>query len=455
MIGIRNPIRTRDPNNDPGDPKSAEVWVNELRLSDFIEDGGWAANAHLQARLADLGTVDMVGQATTPGWGSIDKKVNERSKEEAYTYDISTTMELGKFFPEESGVRLPVYAGFSETRIKPQYNPLDPDITLKDALKEAKTEAERDSIRSISEDYSRRKTISINNAGITKRGEKSHAWDLANFSVNYTYNETYRSNTRTEIDLEKNYKGGINYNFEAQPQNIMPFKNVKFLNSPVFRIIKDFNFYPFPKSISFRTDISRYYNEVKTRNINNPNLLINPTFRKDFEWTRIFDMKYDLTRQLKIDFTSTNIARIDEPEGAADKKRYRTEYENWRDSVLTNLKHFGRTTSYNHFINVTYNLPINKLPLLSWVNANARFGSDYSWLAGALYPDSMKINLGNTIKNHNELTFSATGNLANLYSKSKFLKNIENNARPDAVQRMKTEYKTVTYTRSKVNNRSF
>jgi len=453
MVGIRNPIRTRDPANDSGDPKSAEVWVNELRLSDFIENGGWAANAHLQARLADLGTVDVVGQASTPGWGSIDKKVNERSKEEIYKYDVSASLDLGKFFPEETGVRLPVYAGFSETRIKPQYNPLDPDIELKDALREAENEQVRDSIKAISEDYSRRKTISINNAGITKRGEKPRAWDLANFSVNYTYNETYRSNTKTEIDLEKNYKGGLNYNYEAQPENIMPFKNVKFLNSPVFRIIKDFNFYPFPKSISFRTDISRYYNEVKTRNINNPNLLISPTFRKDFEWSRIFDIKYDLTRQLKIDFTSTNIARIDEPEGAADRKRYQSDYENWRDSVLTNLKQFGRTISYNHYINVTYNLPINKIPLLSWINANARFGSDYSWLAGALYPDTMNINLGNVIKNHSELALSGTANFSTLYSKSKFLKNIDNNTRPGAVQRMKTEYKTVTFNRNNVNFR--
>ena len=142
-------------------------------------------------------------------------------------------MELGKFFPEEAGVRLPVYIGYSETRIKPQYNPLDPDITLKDALDEAPDKQSRDSIRSISEDYARRKTISINNAGITRRGEKAQAWDLANFSVNYTFNETYRSNTKTEIDLERNYKGGINYNYEANPQNITPFKNVKFLNSPI------------------------------------------------------------------------------------------------------------------------------------------------------------------------------------------------------------------------------
>ncbi len=450
MIGVRNPIKTRNPDNDDGDPKSGEIWVNELRLSDFIENGGWAANAHLQARLADLGTVDFVGQASTPGWGSIDKKVNERSKEEVIKYDVSSSLELGKFFPEELGVRLPVYVGYSESHIKPQYNPLDPDILLKDALDEAVDEEARDSIKNIAEEYSRRKTISINNAGITKRGEKSHAWDLANFSVNYTYNETLNTSTKTEIDLEKNYKGGINYNYEAQPENIMPFKNVKFLNSPIFRLIKDFNFYPFPKSISFRTDISRYYNEIKTRNINNPNLIIAPTFRKDFEWARMLDIKYDLTRQLKIDFTSTNIARVDEPEGGVDKKRYRTDYENWKDSVLTNLKNFGRTTSYNHYFNVTYNLPVNKIPLLSWVNANARFGSDYSWLAGSLYPDSMNINLGNSIENHNELTFTAMGNLATLYNKSKFLKNIENNTRPDAVQRMKAEFKTVTYSRDNV-----
>lgn len=451
MIGVRNPIKNRRPQDDDGDPKSGEIWVNELRLSDFIENSGWAANAHLQARLADLGTVDFVGQASTPGWGSIDKKVNERSKEEVIKYDVSSTVELGKFFPEKLGVRLPVYVGYSESRIKPQYNPLDPDILLKDALNEAVDKKARDSIKSIAEEFSRRKTISINNAGITKRGEKAHAWDLANLSVNYTYNEIYNSNTKTEIDIEKNYRGGINYNYEAQPKNIMPFKNVKFLNSPIFRIIKDFNFYPFPKSIAFRTDMSRYYNEIKTRNINNPNLIISPTFRKDFEWTRMIDIKYDLTRQLKIDFTSTNIARIDEPEGGVDKKRYRTEYENWRDSVMTNLKHFGRTTSYNHYFNVTYNLPVNKLPLLSWVNANARFGSDYTWQAGSLYPDSMNINLGNSIQNHNELTFTAMGNLATLYNKSKFLKNIENNTRPDAVKRMKTEYKTVTYTRNNVN----
>ena len=451
MIGVRNPIKTRSSSTDDGQPKYAEVWVNELRLSDFIEDGGWAANSHLQARLADLGTVDMVGQASTPGWGSIEQKINERSKENILKYDISSSIELGKFFPEKVGVRLPVYVGYSETRIKPQYNPLDPDILLSSALNAAKNKAVRDSILNIAEDYSRRKTITVSNAGITKRGEKSHAWDPANLSVNYTYNEILSHNTNTEINLEKDYRGFLNYDFQAQPKNIMPFRNVSFLNGSAFKIIKDFNFYPFPKSLSFRTDLSRTYNELITRNIDNPYLMVTPSFKKDFEWSRIYDFKYDVTRQLKFDFTATNLSRIDEPPGGVDKNRYSSSYNMWRDSVLTNLRRGGRTTTYNHFMNITYTLPVNKLPFLSWVNANARYSTDYTWLAGPLFPDSTHINLGNSIKNHNEMTFTTMASLSSLYTKLKFLKNIENNTMPGAAKKMKAELRTVTYTKDNVS----
>lgn len=454
MVGVRNPIKTRNTTEDDGNPKYGEVWVNELRLSDFREDGGWAANAHFQARLADLGTVDMVGQTSTPGWGSIEKKVNERSKEQISKYDLSSTIELGRFFPEKTGVRLPVYVGYSETRIRPQYNPLDPDILLKDALDNSMDQESRDSIKTISDDFTRRKTFTISNAGITTRGEKPHLWDPANLSVNYTYNEIYRSSTKTEIDLEKNYRGGINYDYQAQPKNIMPFRNVKFLNSPAFRIIKDFNFYAMPKSLSFRTELSRYYNEVKTRNINNPYLIVTPSFRKDFEWSRMYDFKYDVTRQLKFDFTANSLARIDEPFGGVDRQRYSATYDLWRDSVYTNLRNFGRTTNYNHFMNLTYTIPVNKLPLLSWLNSTARYGSDYTWLAGPLFPDSLDINIGNSIKNHNELTFSAMANMATIYGKSNFLKRIENNTRPDAGQRLKQETETVTFARDNINLRA-
>jgi len=453
MVGVRNPIKTRGVGNDDGLPKSAEVWVNELRLSDFVEDGGWAANAHLQTRLADLGSVDFVGQTSTPGWGSIDKKVNERSKENVIRYDASSNIEMGKFFPEKAGVRLPVYMGYSESRIRPQYNPLDPDIPLDVALKSAVTKEARDSIRTISEDYSRRKTITVSNAGVTVRGEKPRPWDPANLTVNYTYSEVYRSNTRTELDIEKLYRGGINYDYATNPRNFTPFSSIGLFNAQIFKAIKDFNFYLFPRNISFRTDLTRFYSEQKTRNINNPFLRVTPTFRKDFEWTRYYDVKYDITRQLKVDFTATNIARIDEPPGGVDRERHSYNYGEWRDSVMTNLAGFGRNVNYFHFMNVNYNLPVNKLPLLTWMTANLRYGSNYNWLAGPLFADSLNINLGNTIKNSSDLTFNLQGNMATLYNKSDFLKRIENNTRPGA-PKPNAGIETVVYTRDNNNFRS-
>jgi len=454
MVGVRNPIKTRDINNDDGNPKSAEVWINELRLSDFNEDGGWAANARLQARLADLGTIDVVGQTSTPGFGSLDMKVNERSKEQVMKYDLSSNLELGKFFPEKAGVRLPVYVGYSENHIQPQYNPLDPDIPFKEALANLQDPEVRDSVKTIAEDFTRRKTITVSNAGITRRKEKSYPWDLSNVSINYTFNETYRSNINTEINIEKNWRGGINYYYDSRPKNIAPFKNSKILRSPVLRLIRDFNFYLFPKYLGFRTDLSRYYSEVKTRNINNPYIKIKPTFRKDLEWTRFYDVKYDLTNQLKIDFTATNLSRIDEPVGGVDKERYRDEYEIWKDSVMMNLRDFGRTTHYRHSISVNYNIPVNKLPMMSWLSSNLRYGANYDWLAGPIFPDSLNIQLGNTIKNSNSATVTSQANFTNLYNKSNFLKNIERNTRPGAAQARKSEYETANYSRENVNFRS-
>ena len=172
-------------------------------------------------------------------------------------------------------------------------------------------------------------------------------------------------------------------------------------------------------------------------------------YTKDFWWTNIYDFKFDVTRQLKIDFTATNLARIDEPAGGVDKERYSLTYAAWRDSVWQSIKHFGRTTNYNHIINVNYNIPVNKLPLLSWVNANLRYGADYTWLVGPVFPDSLKINMGNTIKNHNDLTLTANATLTALYNKVKFFKNIENNTRPDAKKNRK-DYITVKYSKDKI-----
>ena len=441
MIGVRNPSKENNQMaEDDGLAKSGEIWLNELRLSDFREEGGWAAKARISARLADFGTVTVAGNTSTPGFGSIEKKVNERSKEQVYAYDVSTNLNLGKFFPEKAKVSIPMYAGYSEGFINPQYNPLDPDVPLETALNSAGSEQERDSIKNIAQDYTRRKSLNFTNVKINKTNNEPKFYSPANFAVSYAYNEFYSRNINTEYQVQKSYRGGLSYVYNTRPKNIMPFRRAQGLNSKALRLIRDFNFYYQPSSFSFTTNLNRRYNAIKTRNINNPGIIIEPTFSKDFTWNRDYSLKYDLTKSLKLDFQATNIARIDEPVGMVNKNKDPNGYEVWKDSVWQNIREFGRNTQYNHILKANYRVPINKLPLLDWVNANAVYTATYNWDAGPQLKNDR--DLGNTLRNSNTAQITSQLNFTSLYNKSGYLKRVNQQFGRGS---RKTEYEDIQY----------
>jgi len=422
MLGIRNPKAAEGGLTDDGMLKCGEIWLNELRLTDFNQDGGWAANARMTAKLADLGSVTVAGNTSTPGFGSIEKKVNERSKEQILNYDISSNLELGKFFPEKSGVTIPMFIGFSESRTNPQYNPLDPDIPLKSALNNAETKEERDSIKNIAQDYVKRKSINFTNVRKQKLQGTPRFYDLANFSVSYAHSETFARNIKTEYDIQKRQRGALNYNFNTRPKNVQLFAKANIFTSPSLRLLKDMNFYFYPSRFSFRTDLNRNYGERKIRNLSNPYLQIDTIVSKNFVWNRYYDVKFDLTRALKFDFSATNTSRIDEPYGVYRKDQ--SDYEQKRDSLWREILTFGRNVRYNHSMNASYTVPINKIPILNWVTLNARYGATYNWNVGPLTADTL--DLGNTIKNSNNFQLNGQLNMTNLYNKVGYLKEVNN-----------------------------
>lgn len=451
MIGIRNPSSTYNPNDD-GLEKSGIIWINELRLTQFNDKSGWAANARMSTKLADLAMVTLAGTTVKPGFGSIEKKVNERSLEDFYQWDLNTTIQLGRFFPKESGVNIPLFVGITESFANPEYNPLDQDIPLQDALDKAANKAERDSIKKISQDYTLRKSINLTNVRISKAGETPRFYDIANFAVSYSYSDQLSRNINTESRLQKNVRGGLTYSYNTRPKNIVPLKNVKWLSSPYLKIIKDFNFNYFPNQVSFRTELNRTYFEQQLRNINNPHLRLVPTYSKDFLWNRIYTLNWDLTQAIRFDFNANNQARIDEPMGMVNRSKDPGGYEQWRDSVWTNLKNFGRNTNYNHQFNLTYNIPINKIPPLNWISASARYTGNFNWQAGPLLPDTSSFDPGNKIQNSNTVQLTGQFNFTSLYNKSKYLKDI--NQKFDQLargtQRKKQPTKTVTFEQENV-----
>jgi cell surface protein SprA len=426
MIGLRNP---RDPSGT-GPDVCGEVWVNELRLSDFDEKGGWAATARVQAQLADLGTASIVGNHSTAGWGSLESKVSERDLEDKSSYTFATNLELGKFLPEKSGIKVPMYFEYSEQFIDPQYAPLDPDIIFANSLENAPSKSVRDSIQKANQDYTMRKSINFTNVKKTKTGKskKTHIYDVENLSFTYAYTELYQRNYNVEYSTAKTYQGIIAYNYTNTPKSVEPFSKSKKLSSPYLKLIKDFNFNYMPTSLLFRTSLDRSYSETQLRNNSDATYKIDPTFIKLYHMTRNYGLGYDITKSLKFDFSGDATASIDEPPGKIDNTELHPGYTK-KDSVFTNLKSLGRLTQYHHIGNLTYNVPLNKIPFLDWTNVTAKYSADYSWNTGALAYDNARQRIDvntfqNTIQNSQTKSINGTLNFASLYNKSKYLKNI-------------------------------
>jgi len=396
-------------------PKSVEVWVNEMRLSDFDQSGGWAANARATTRLADLGSITVAGRTRSAGFGSISQNVNSRAQEDLNEIDVAASIDIGRFFPENAGVRLPMYYGYSRSARNPQYNPLEPDIELDKSLERAESQQIRDSIKHISQDLVTRKSLNFTNVRIEPQREqtRAHIWDPENFAVSYSYNEIFRRNVNTEFKVDKTYRGMFSYNYSSRPTLVEPFKNINLLQKGPLKLLGDFNFYPLPTQISYRTDLSRRYHETQTRNITNPDFILPATYEKDFLWNRFFDLRYDLTRSIKFDFSSRGTSRIDEPEGRINRDM--DEYQMLKDSILTNLWNLGRPTLYNHNVNISYTLPINRIQFLNFISSTVRYQGTFDWQAGPITADTIR--LGNRIQNSRNIQLTGNVNLQSLYNK--------------------------------------
>lgn len=445
MIGVRNPSNTDNRRENDGLPHSAEVWFNELRLEDFNDKGGWAANARVQAKLADVGTLSVAGSTIQPGFGSIEQKVNEREKEQINQIDISSNIELGKLFPEKANVSVPMFLGISKSIINPEYYPKEPDRLLKDVLRNAEeTGLDKKEIKKISQDLTERMSLNFTNVRVAKEFKKFKVFSPANLSLSAAYSEVKASNYNTEYNNIIKYNAGLNYNLAIRPKSIVPLKSVKGLKSPYFRILKDFNFSLYPSRFTFRTDVDRYYNEIKLRNVTGYDIKIDSTINKDFVWNKFYDVQWDITRSLKFTFSANSLARIDEPQGAYDLfKKYDRDY--WRDSVWSSIVNGGRHTNYSHDVNMSYTLPINKIPLFDWLSSSARYTGKYTWNRGPYFKGDNS--LGHNLSNSNSIQLTGQVNLGTLYNKVAFIKKIDAKYKSNKKEESEKRFKTVTFSK--------
>ena len=425
MIGIRNPKKRLSMDEDDGLPKCAEIWVNELRLTNFSDASGWAAVGRITSDLADFGRVIISGAHSSPNFGSLDMGINETQKESSTQLDVAADLSLGKFFPEESGVKVPMHIDYSQTTLTPQYDPLNPDIELKEELDTFEEKEQADSVKSKVIDFTQRKNINFVNVRKDRVGSqrKPRVYDIENFNVSYAYTNLYHRNIDIEYDNKTTHNGGLGYNYSVSPKNVKPFNRIGFISkTPALRFINDFNFYYLPKSFSFRTEMFHEYMERKNRNKSAGIVLIRPTYSRRWDWTRNYDLKFDLATSLTLQFRANANAFIQMPNGPKDPgSPWYDEEANDSIDVRQQVLDGGNMRNYRQQLELNYKIPIDKLPLLDWITGQFAYKSSYDWNASPL---SVQERLGNVIQNSQDIQFNLNVDMLRLYNKIDYLEKL-------------------------------
>ena len=417
MIGVRN---------KSNHCKSGEIWVNELRLSEFNKEGGYAALANVTVNLSDWGMVSVSGETRSSGFGGIEQNVLNKELEDSYQWNFATGMDLGRFFPEKAKIRIPFYYTLSQEVLTPKYNPLDQDVILQDALDNTNKRAEKDSIKVLSQTVVETKSISFSNVKVDIQSQKPKFYDPTNLSVGYTYTEQTMHDPQTESETTTTHAVRLAYIYRLSPKPLEPFSKLK---PKQLRVIKEFGVNYLPAYISYTNDVTRSFYTYQTRDLTGTDNHLPPSFRQNFLWNRNFDMEYNITKNIKLTLLTTTHSRINEPyaRDLYDRGIIDLDAAIW-DSIKYNFRNGNGFTplQYQQTFNADWNIPINKIPMLDWTNLRAQYSATYNWdrTVNPILDDGTKIELGNTAISNSNYQFDGRLNFETLYKKSAYLNKV-------------------------------
>jgi cell surface protein SprA len=406
LIGVRNP-------KDNGQPICGEVWVDELRLTDFDETGGWAANATVKMKLADLGTLAASVNRKTIGFGSIDQTVQQRSQKDTKGFDFASSLELGKFFPKKLSLKIPMYYTYSQVVNTPRFNPLRQDLPFNDVVNAySESPTKQDSVLKANQDFTSRTSLNFTNIQKLRGPEqkKQHIYDIENLYATYAYSEIFKRNIERVYDYDKNYRAILGYNYSFPIRSIQPFKKVGTgAATPYTKLITDINFNYVPTSLSVSAEVLRHYNEILYRNTDDYKAIIVPLYDKSLRMNRKYDFRWVLTKSLKYSYSGGATSRYQENDGAVPLK-----------NIIDSLRRPGILQEFNQSHNLTYDVPINKLPFFDFVTLQTNYQGTYHWL-GAI---PARPELGATISNSATKGLNLQLTMTTLYNRSPFFKTL-------------------------------
>ena len=416
MLGVRNKSLT--------EKRDLVLWVNEIRLSEIENKGGYAGNGSINFNLGDFALVNANASFSTIGFGSITEKPAERAQSALSAVNINTTVNLDKFLPEKAGMKIPVNYSYTQTIEDPKYNPLDNDVTFAEATN-------REELKTVARTYTQQRSIGVVNMRKERvnPNKKPKFYDVENLSLTTVYNDDYYRDVYTKKNYRQYLRGYVDYNYSFKPFVIRPFnklvsdtaKSYKYL-----RWIKEVNFNPVPTRLSFRTEIDRSYNELEFRNIE---AILSGNQGQDFDVIR--NRNFYFGWQYGIGFNFTKSLKLEINSAMRTLNDNLNVYDLNSKSIFTNPFRAGRPVLYNHRVQLNYKFPFEYLPYLDFVNAEVGYGFTYNWnarsnvLTNFINPDTNRAeSLGSIGQNTNNIVATAAIDVPKFFSKFKYFQKI-------------------------------
>ncbi|RXR21215.1 cell surface protein SprA [Flavobacterium amnicola] len=422
MVGVKN----RHSSDVRG-----EVWFNELRLADMDNKGGMAAIASLDTNMADLVTLSATGRMGTIGFGSLEQGPNERSREDMKQYDIVTNVNVGKLLPKKWGMNLPFNYAVGEQVITPEYDPFNQDIKLDQLIEVTADPAEKDNLKKRAQDFTKR--TSFNLIGVRRERsaqQKQHFYDPENLTLSYSFSEVEHHDFEIESLIDQQLRTSADYAFTFKPKTIEPFKKTKFMKkSTYWKLLSDFNFNFLPNNVNFSSTILRQYNKQQFRQVEVEGIPLDPLYKRNYMFNYNYGFGYNLAKSLRLNYTATSANLV---------RNYLDENNNPIDSftIWDDYLNIGTPNQHAQQLTVNYELPLSKIPFLSFVKSDYTYTGDYSWQKASLALQTIEddlgtvYNLGNTIQNANTHKLNTSLTMDTFYKYIGFVKRSEKKKKP-------------------------
>lgn len=372
-IGVRNP-RMKGITST----LAFNVWANELRVSGFKEESGWAAKVSSGIKLADFANISFNTERRTAEFRAVTEKPS-LNKSTSTLWGVSTSAALGKFISDGTEWNIPFAFSHSEQISEPKYKP-GSDILLSEAAK-------NDSLGDKLIDNNR--TLTVTNtfgmSGIKKISQSKSPflqYTIDKLSLDYSYSVTNSRNPQTEWSNSWQWASSVDYKYSfTKDLFVQPFYYPMQLFKLDFlwldkmmeeKTVKDWEstkLYLKPDGVNWDVDFRRSRSQNKQRNADSASVA-----STNFTSSRSFGLQYAVTDNFSFTgsgkFESTLDAllkdenNIETPESEVYREFFR------KLAVFD----FGTNKSYNQTAGFSY-----KVPILLWANLNTQYNVQYSW----------------------------------------------------------------------------